>query len=237
MDYILLWLSSLTLKLPTKWYRCSLGAIVGSVGAILTAQTFGVWLYVAKLLCLILMCVSTVGFGKQLFWHILLTTAYTFFTGGAIVGIFHLTGNSFTSGLVYQGQLPMFVILAGVLLVIFLARAILQCLGHVKRVAPHLQKVQIVLQKRHVVQALQDSGNCAMLDGLPICFVAKRFAKEFAQRMVVGNVKNATVTTVLGQQKVLVTKGQVCFNGDTFVVYFALSKTHLLYDVILPSQL
>ena len=83
IDSLLLWAVALTLRIPYKWWRIALGGVVGAACAVVSTFVHGFWLYLLKMACLICMCVVTVGFGKKLFWHILLTVAYTFEIGRA----------------------------------------------------------------------------------------------------------------------------------------------------------
>ncbi len=237
VDCLLLYLATATLHLKTKWYKLLLGSFIGGVCAIATVQLQGAWIYLAKMLSLFLMCVATVGFGKKLFWHILLTLAYTFVLGGAIIGIFNLSTNDFVSGVIYQSDIPLFVYAIALFLLIFLTVSVVAYFKNIKAVAPYLCKVVITLDKSYKVTALLDSGNCAQACGVPLCFVGKRFAKLFAQLTLQRKTQSVTVLTVAGQKQFICVKGFVTMDNATTQVFFAISQTQTLYDVILSNQL
>ena len=111
LDTLLLWMAVKTLKIPYNKYRVFLGGAVGAMCAVISVYITGLWTYLIKTVCLVCMCIVTVGFGKKLFWHILLTAAYTFVLGGCIVGLFNLFNVDYltASGEFYQMQVPLFV--------------------------------------------------------------------------------------------------------------------------------
>lgn len=236
MDCLILYLATMSLKLPTKWHRILLGGVVGSVTALLTFTLTGVLLYVAKFLSLLLMCIATVGFGKQLFWCIATTCVYTFLIGGAIVGLFNL-GQSFVGGVIYQSDVPLFCYFFAVLLVVVLTKLLVVYLKDVKKVATNLVKCQVVLNGEHHLQALYDSGNSATCHGLPLCFVSKKFADVFAKRLLCGQTVQVNISTVAGNSTVFATKGKLVVGDVSHDVYFAIAKMPQLYDVILANSI
>lgn len=237
MDCLILYLATSTLKLSVRWRRILLGATVGSVTALLTANLCGAFLYLAKTLALLLTCIATVGFGKQLFWHILTTCAYTFALGGAIVGLFNLSQNSFVGGVIYQSDVPLFCYFFAILIVFVIAKLLIVYAKDVKKIVPNLAKCQVVLDGEFNVTAFYDSGNTATCYGLPLCFVGKKFADIFAKRLLSGNTKQVQISTVSGSCTVVATQGKLILQGVTHDVYFALSKTNTLYDVILSNSI
>lgn len=235
MDCLLLLLATSTLKLPTKWHRILLGGVVGSITALLCVTLTGALLYLAKLLSLLLMCIATVGFGKKLVWCVFTTTLYTFLLGGAIVGLFNLSAQSFVGGVIYQSDVPLFCYFFAILLAVALAKMMITYVKDVKRVLPNVFKCQIVLDHSYNVNALYDSGNGATCCGLPLCFVSKKYAYVFAKRMLCGQTHNVNIFTVAGKSTVVATKGQVVVGKQSFDVYFAIGKMSHLQDVILAS--
>ena len=236
MDCLLLLLATATLKLRVRWYRILLGGVVGSTMALLCVGLGGVVLYIAKGLALLLMCIATIGFGKKLFWCILTTCGYTFLMGGAIVGLFNLSVQSFVGGVIYQSDIPLFCYFFAILLVVVIVKLLTAYFGDVKKVLPNVHKCQIVLGQTHNVKALYDSGNCATCNGLPLCFVSKKFCDVFAKRMLCGKTQQVNISTIAGSCVVVACKGQVVLNGVSIDVYFAMGKTTPLYDVILASS-
>ena len=236
MDCLLLLLATASLKLSVKWYRILLGGVVGSITALLCVGLTGFVLYLAKALALLLMCIATIGFGKKLFWCILTTCAYTFLLGGAIVGIFNLSAQSFVGGVIYQSDIPLFCYFFAILLAVAIVKLLMVYFCDVKKVLPNVHKCQIVLDKTYDVKALYDSGNCATCNGLPLCFVSKKFSDFFAKCMLCGKTQQVTISTIAGSCVVFALQGQVVIDGVPTNVYFALGKTTSLYDVILASS-
>ena len=89
IDCLLLWAAAVTLKLPYKKWRLILGGAVGALCAVVSVFVSGWLVYLVKLACLVLMCLTAVGVSKKLLWYILLFVAYTFVLGGAIIALFH----------------------------------------------------------------------------------------------------------------------------------------------------
>lgn len=236
MDCLILYLATMSLKLSTKWHRILLGGVVGSVTALLAFTLTGALLYVAKLLGLLLMCIATVGFGKQLFWCVVATCIYTFLLGGAIVGIFHL-GQTFVGGIIYQSDVPLFCYFFAILFVVVLTKLLVVYLNDVKKITPNLVKCQVELDVTHNLQALYDSGNSATCYGLPLCFVSKKFADVFAKRLLCGQTVQVNVSTVAGKSVLVATKGKVVVGNVSHEVYFAIAKMSKLHDVILANSI
>lgn len=243
MDFLLLFCAAVTLKIPFKKRRIALGAAVGTAIALCSVNLQGFWAYCAKALCLFLMCVCAVGFGKKLFWFVFLTLAYTFITGGAIVGVFHLFNVPFQTenGLCYNMPVPLFVYLLGVSFAAFLCYCLAQFVKQTKAVAPHLKKVQVTLQKTYVVTGFCDSGNTVSCNGLPVCFVTKKFgnvSQYFAQEMLRGNYSQVEISTLTGTQKVVAVQANLRVDGISYAVYLALPaqkcKTH--YELLLSCE-
>ena len=243
IDSLLLWAVALTLRIQYKWWRIALGGAVGAICAVFSVFVSGVWLYLLKTACLLLMCVVAVGFGKKLFWHILLTLAYTFVLGGAIVGLFNLFKIDYLdgSGQFYQMKVPLFVYVLAIALVAFLCYSIVIYVKNAKKVTPYRVKVQIELDKSYVVDGFCDSGNSLRYDGIPVCFVTKSFKgfKEFFVRQtLLGKVVEIDVSTVAGVQKVVAVEGTIIFNGEHKKVYLALpkEKCQTEYNVLLSND-
>ena len=243
IDTLLLWAAAVTLKLPFKKYRIVLGGAVGAACAVASVFVSGVLTYVVKTVCLLAMCVVAVGFGKKLFWYILLTVAYTFVLGGAIVGLFNLFKVEYLSlsGEFYQMNVPLFVYVMAVALVAFLCYSVVTFVKQAKKVAPYLVKAVVTLDKDYTISAFCDSGNTLTHDGLPVCFVTKKFASfttYFAQQSLCGKVTQIAVTTVAGTETVAAVRGVVAVNGVKKEVYLALPKRKVdtVYNLILSNE-
>lgn len=243
MDCLLLFCAAVTLKIPFKRWRVALGAFVGTACAMLSVYVHGFWVYPVKILCLVLMCVTAIGFGKKLFWYILLTLAYTFVTGGAIVGVFNLLNVQYVSenGLCYNMPVPLFVYILAVALVAFLCYSIAVFVKQTKKIAPFLVKVQLKLDKNYSVSGFCDSGNTVTCDGVPVCFVTKKFAgvsEYFAKKILQGECKQVRVVTLSGEKTVKAVPAAVQVGKNCKQVYLALpaQKCQTSYELLLSSE-
>ena len=243
IDTLLIWMAALTLRIPFKVYRMFLGGAVGATCAVVSVYVTGFWTYLIKTACLILMCIVAVGIGKKLFWHILLTTAYTFVLGGAIVGLFNIFKVDYltANGEFYQMKVPLFVYVLAAALVGFICYSIVVYVKQVKKISPHLAKIVVKLDKNYVLSGFCDSGNTLTHDGVPVCFVTKKFvgfADYFAAQMLRGNTVDVEVTTVTGSTTVKAVKGEIICNGVERQVYLALpiGKCNTLYNIILSND-
>ena len=247
IDTLLLWAVALTLRLSYKWWRMLLGGAVGAGCAVVSTFVAGFWLYFIKAACLLSMCVVAVGFGKKLFWHILLTVAYTFVLGGAVIGLFNLFKIDYVNGdgQFYQMRVPLFVYAIAVALSAFLCYSIVIYVKNAKKSAPYRVKVQIELDKSYTVEGFCDSGNSLSHDGVPVCFVTKSFkgfADYFVQQTLCGKTVSIDVATVAGTQKVTAVEGKITVNGAAKgapkKVYLALpkEKCQTEYNVLLSNE-
>ena len=243
IDCLLLWAVALTLRISYTWWRIVLGGAVGAACAIVSVFVHGIWLYLLKAACLILMCIVAVGIGKKLFWHILLTFAYTFVLGGAIIGLFNIFQIDYVNGdgQFYQMNVPLFVYVIAVALVAFLWYSIVIYIKNAKKASPYRKKVQIVLDKSYTVDGFCDSGNSLYHNGTPVCFVTKSFkgfADYFACQTLCGRAVDIDVATVAGEQKVIAVEGKIALNGEEIKVYLALpkEKCNTEYNVLLSNE-
>ena len=251
IDSLLLWAVALTLRISYKWWRIALGGVVGAACAVVSVFVSGFWLYLLKAACLFFMCVVAVGFGKKLFWHILLTLAYTFVLGGAVIGLFNLFQIDYLNGdgQFYQMKVPLFVYAIAVALVAFLCYSIVVYVKNAKKVTPYRVKVQIELDKSYVVDGFCDSGNSLSYDGAPVCFVTKSFkgfADYFVRQTLSGRVVEIEVATVAGAQKVAAVEGKITVKGakkgtlkcEQKKVYLALpkEKCQTEYNILLSNE-
>ncbi len=242
MDFLLLFFSATTLKIRFRWWRLALGATVGTVVALLTVYLNGVILCVAKAFCLFAMCFVSIGRGKKLFWHILLTLTYTFVTGGAIVGIFNLLNVDYTTqdGFYYNMPVPLFVYFLAVAAVVVMCYAVHAFVVKSKQVAPFLQKIVLHLDKSYDMCGLCDSGNSVVQNGVPVCFLAKRnghIAECFAEKILCGESVSVEVQTLVGRKSVVAIDATLEMHGKKHSILLAFSpvKGQTQYDVILNS--
>lgn len=243
IDCVILWLVAITLKLKVAKWRIFLGGLCGAVCAVASVFVVGFWLYAVKTVSLLIMCVVAVGFGKKLFWYILLTVAYTFVLGGAIIGLFNVLQIDYLSpdGAFYNLNVPLFVYVFALVLVAFLAYSIVTYVKQLKKIAPFLVKAVVTLDKEYNITGFCDSGNTLTFDGLPVCFVTKSFgsfASYYAQQVVSGKTFNVEVLTVAGKTLVGAVKAKIRVNGVERDAYLALpaSKCNTTYNVLLSNE-
>lgn len=242
IDALILWAAALTLRLPYKKYRVALGGLVGAACAVVSVFVTGFWTYFVKTACLVAMCVTAIGFGKKLFWYVLLTVAYTFVLGGAIVAIFHFCNISYLTpnGEFYQLKVPLFVYVSAAAITAFLCYSVVFYLKQAKKIAPYITKTSVKLDKSYSLTGYCDSGNTLAYNGVPVCFVTKKFsgfAEYFAKQTLAGNVTSIEVVTVAGSKNVSAVKSVVTANGLTLEVYLALpaEKCQSTYNILLSN--
>ena len=243
LDTLLLWGAAVTLRLPFKKWRIFLGGVVGAGCAVASVYVFGVWLYLLKAACLAAMCITAVGFGKKLFWYILLTVAYTFVAGGAIVGLFNLFNVSYldANGRFYTMNVPLFVYVLALTSAAFLCYSIAVYVKQTKKIAPHIVKITVKLNKDYQLTGFCDSGNTLVYDGAPVCFVTKRFggfADYFAQQLLLDKCVKVPVSTVAGTTAVQAVAAHIEACGKQMKVWLALpaEKCHTFYNVLLSNE-
>ncbi|MCM1194460.1 MAG: sigma-E processing peptidase SpoIIGA [Firmicutes bacterium] len=243
IDTLLLWAAALTLKLPYKRIRLILGGALGALCVVVSVFIAGAAIYLIKTFSLVIMCAVAVGFGKKLFWHILLTAAYTFVSGGAVVAVFHFFNLSYITenGEFYQLNVPLSVYVTAAALTAFLCYSVVFYIRQVKRFAPYVVKATVSLDKDYALDGYCDSGNTLTFNGLPVCFVTKRFngfAAYFAQQSLKGNTETIEVVTVAGSCKVTAVKGTVSANGIKREAYLALpaERCKTLYHLVLSRE-
>lgn len=244
IDTLLLWAAAVTLKMPYKKWRLILGGIVGTLCAVVSVFVSGWLIYLVKFACLVLMCLTAVGFGKKLLWYILLVAAYTFVLGGAIVAVFHFfnVGYVTENGEFYDLNVPLFVYVLAAFFTGFLCYSVAFYVKQTKKVAPYLTKAKVYLKGKVInVAAFCDSGNTLTYDGVAVCFVTKKFngfSSYFAEQTLQGKTVSVEVTTVTGTKQVAAIPAEVEARGKKIRVYLALpiSKCNTPYNLLLANE-
>lgn len=245
LDLFILCASTLSLRIKVSRLRLVCGAIIGAVGATLSVYASGVLVYFVKAAILLAMCITSVGFGKKLFWHILTTLAYTFISGGCIVGLFNLCNVSYVNadGFFYQTEVPFFVYAAGLALVAFVGYSLFCYRADFAKVAPYLVDVTLSFDDRIVkVRAFRDSGNTLTCQGCAVCFVVGKidgFADYFARCLVSGQAVKVQVCTVAATTEVPAVQATMTDeNNLSRRVYLALplNKCPSFYQLIVDGS-
>lgn len=243
MDFLLLFFAALTLKVRFRWWRIALGALVGTVTAIGSVFLSGAWVYLGKIVCLVAMCSTVVGIGKKLFWFVLLTLAYTFLAGGAIVGLFNLLKVSYVAenGFCYNAPVPLFVFFVAIAFVSMCGYALHFFVVQTKQVAPFLKKVTLQLDNTYNLQGFCDSGNSVSCNGLPVCFVTSgnsKICNEIAQRLMTGKTSSVQIKTLTGSKTIVAVCAtlQVENCSRSIMLAYAPQKCKTQYQIILHSS-
>ena len=243
IDVLLLWLAAITLKLPYKRWRIFLGGAVGTLCAVLSVFVSGWTVYLVTAFCLVIMWITACGAGKKLLWYILLVCAYTFVLGGAIIAVFHFFKVDYVTenGEFYSLNVPLFVYVLAAFLAAFLCYSIAVYVKQTKKIAPFLTKAKVFFNETAAdVSAFCDSGNTLTFNGIPVCFVTKKFkgfTDYFAEQTLHGNVTKIEVTTVVGTQFVSAVLASVQACGKRMQTYIALpaDKCNTPYNLILSN--
>lgn len=208
LDGLILCAVSLTLRVTASLLRVLCGALVGAVGAVASVYVSGIFAYVYKILLLFAMCITACGFGKKLFWHILLTAAYTFTLGGIVIGLFYLLRVDYlaSDGSLYALDVPVALYVVAVCVFAFLVFALHRFLTETKRVQSHVVSATVMFDgKKTTVRAFRDSGNTVSCQGLAVCFVVgkiKGFADYYARCLLAGKCVCVEVFTLCGKQRI-----------------------------------
>lgn len=241
-DALVLWASARTLKLCPKKWRILLGAIVGTATAFVSVYLEGWWTILVKTLMLVAMCVAVVGRTKLLL-YIITVMAYTFATGGVIVGLFYLFKVEFTyDGALNYNSIPLGLYLLGIIAVICLV-------GYVKSYisARHslTNIVDIKVQLGNSVissQGFVDSGNTLTHDGIAVCFamnaLRSKVIEYMAEMMVRGKCVTVQYNTLTSRQSTVAIPSKVMYRGRWVDVYIALpnNKTNVQYGLLLNGS-
>lgn len=220
-----------------------MGGVVGALCAVLSVFVQGWLTYLVKTFCLVLMCITARGFGKKLLWYILLTVAYTFVLGGGVVAVFHFLHISYVTenGEFYNLNVPLFVYVLALFFTAFLCYSIAFYVKQTKKIAPFLTKAKVELNGRQIaVSAFCDSGNTLTHEGVPVCFVTKKFggfADYFAEQTLLGAICKIEVVTVAGAQYVTAVKAVVEARNKRIATYLAIpfEKCKTTYNIILSN--
>jgi stage II sporulation protein GA (sporulation sigma-E factor processing peptidase) len=242
-DCLILFLATLTLKMKARWWRIVLGGVVGTMCAFLSVYVDGFVNILLKITCAMLMSFVCCGINVRVFWHILLTVAYTFAMGGAILGLFFLSGTQFdlAAGLNYDSNVPMGVYLVAAALVAFIIYFCGIYVRQKKRQRGFLTKVTLTLDTAYTLIGFCDSGNNLVYNNTPVCFAVGDFKKRIKEFVAKEVLKKNTVCisyrTMAGEAQCVAVKAELTKGNRTTAIYLALSKVKGVfdYDLLLNS--
>lgn len=225
MDFTLLFAAKAAVKNTASAKRLALAAVLGAVFAVVFPlfKLPAVWTVVVKILSGLLLCLAAGRF-KNFKGYIKFAAAFLIFTallGGALVGIFSLTGLNYSAGQGYiLSKIPIGIPLFGALLIILGA----------KRLAARLRKTHAnsvncriyAGQSQIEVKGFFDSGNKVYLKGAPVSVIPK----EAAQKLLdLSGIKDGVkIHTVAGSRTIGV------FTADKIEIDFG-ERRETLYKV------
>jgi hypothetical protein len=242
-DCLILFLATLTLKMKPRWWRIALGGAVGTLCAFVSVYVDGFVNILLKITCVMLMSFICSGINIRVFWHILLTVAYTFAMGGAVVGLFFLSGTQFdlAAGLNYDSNVPMGVYLTAAALIAFIIYFCGIYVRQKKRQRGFLTKVTLTLDTAYTLIGFCDSGNNLVYNNMPVCFAVGDFKKRvkgyFAQQLLTKNAVTVDYHTMAGDARCVAVAAEIAIGGKPTAIYLALSKVKatLDFDILLSS--
>lgn len=247
-DFVLLWLAFFSARVKMRWYRLMASACVGGVFALTfpllrlpTALLTMLKLMVGALLCILAFGkISTrKGWGQCLLATALLY-AFSFGFGGTLLVVYEVlpSGGKIPSGWVFLG----FAVLSFVS--IWLVKRLYARRMLFRRVYACTVSAG---EGRISTEGFYDSGNLAVENGLPVCFVSPTlFYELFGAEILKGRGQvfdEMSISTLAGVKKVPLYQGkiEVELGGQTVVkdTYFSPSK-HMIgreYAVLINGRL
>ena len=98
--------------------------------------------------------------------------------------------------------------------------------------------VKVEMDKTYKISAFCDSGNTVYFNGIPVCFVVKKFggfADYFAAQSLKGNVVSVAVTTLTGTKQTLAVPAKILTDAESRDVLLALpaEKCNAPYNLLL----
>ena len=242
-DFALLWLAFLAVQVKTKRWRLCLSASLGGMFALLfPLLSLSKWqgtvlkLATGAVLCLL-------AFGRicskkrweKYFLVTLLFFAFGFGFGGTLLVVYGplSIGEKVPSFAVFLG----FAILTGI--GIFLVKALYA--RHSARVGISTC-ILIADGKRVTAEGFYDSGNLAVKDGIPVCFLSSAVFYELYGEKILkerGQVcVEMKITTLTGEKKVALYQGEIEVDGMRCAVYYTPSA-HIIgkeYSVLINAR-
>lgn len=226
IDGLLLWLTNKTLKVSSNPVRIFLAAFLGTVGAIVFSL-INIHFFVAFLLKIALglsMIFVSCGKNKRFFRHFLVFSAYTFVTGGVILGMIFLMRGRIIDALTfsYSAGVPVGVIVGGVAIAVALGVRTVKLL-YLKKAENKAKflNVRLILDKEYELKGLADSGNLLEFEGKKVFFaVSKRLKaviiEKYSENLLRDTGRNFRVpfSTVSGKTSCLAIKPDGFFIND-----------------------
>lgn len=177
---------------------------------------------------------------KSYYLHAVLFFGYTFFCGGALLGIFNLFGIDYSKEyLIGVMAIPVYAVLRPIL-------SVIKYIYRRKNVISNLLDVEICAFKTSVkCKGFIDTGNSVYHENCPVIFCEKAFALKFISASIKDiKIKKISVGTVNGaKQKTAFNLSEIkIYNGEkvnihTNVIMCVVDNVGEGYDVILHPNL
>lgn len=232
IDSLLLCATHLTLRQKIRWWRIALSALFGSASAIAITFVNGIWAYLVKLACLVVMTLIANG-KKLLIRYCLIFSAYTALLGGLLIALFYLLQGSIDVGAVitYFNGVPLSLYVLAVVLLCVVAYLVVNYIRQSKRIDAYTARVTVSWADKQYdnVTAYLDSGNSLRQEGLPVCFVMppldKRLKGSITDAVLTRRATTIRYTTMAGEVQTVAIRGTISYRGNDFEVLLALSRS------------
>ena len=246
LDYALLYLATKAVKTPTRSWRIALSSCIGAVFAVLfPLLTLPKPLaYLLKIAVGLLMCLCLMkGMKNKNEWGMYALTsvfffAFSFFFGGALSAL----ALEFP-----QNTLPFSIVAVGFAVLTAFSVCFIEKLHQKRQIYAFLYECEVIFQEKSVkTQGFWDSGNLAMKNNLPVCFVCPSLFYDIFLEDILdkdrGHVRDEMqIHTLGGVKNIPLYAGELHVKMKNSAikrkVYFAPSKNMLSreYSLLLPS--
>lgn len=222
MDFTLLYAAKAASKNTAGIFRIFFGACLGAAVAVLfpLIKAGAAWSAVIKVLSGLILCLAAGKF-KNFKSYLKFAGAFLAFTallGGALIGVFSLTGTDYLSGSGYLiSSVPVGIPLFGALLIIIGAKKLA---ARLKKSNKNVVVCRIYAGQSHIdVKGFFDSGNKVYCRGAPVSVIPEYAAKKIlGEKRITDGVKIHTVAGSKIMQVFTADKIEINFGekSDTF---------------------
>lgn len=195
MNTLLLYAAFLTLRQKPRLWRVLLSALLGTLCALaMPLLKIPSWVsFILKIAVALLMTLVVLPKFKLKYYIMsnLIFVAYTFVLGGAILGLFYMTGTDFKamSAFTYSATVPVGLYVVGVALFAELVFNVVRYISSAKKRSAFMRRVKLAVGGRtFLLNGYVDSGNLLESDGLPVCFVLDKRLSRFATELLAQSI-------------------------------------------------
>ncbi len=218
IDFTLLYLSFMTLKLKPKKRLIALSSLAGTLFAIVFPlfKLNGAISVILKLLAGALMAVISLKTGsfKRYLSVTLVFYAYTFLLGGALFSLYFFFGTELIGENYLISRLPVGAVLCGAALLFFFVHILIRVVYARVKLSKTLCDCDISYGGNTLrVKALMDSGNLLTVNGRAVSLISLASALSLSEELLFKANECAEVNTVSGKSKILL------FQADEIKIY------------------